>query len=104
GYEASLDGDVMGAGSPHPQRSPVVMHLHSSGVERNPEVQDRRTRLRVLGDRARHQKVARRSTAAEDLSCVDAVATVYLFRRPRAVYEVRLAGRDEDQLLPGDAP
>ena len=102
-HEHVLQHRVVRSGAAHAERSPRVLPLHAGSVQRDGEVKNRRTVLRVVVDRHGHQQVACGRAAAEDLSAADPIAAVDLLGCARSCDPVRPAARDQNQLLRRDA-
>src|SRR5439155_7266687 len=81
-----------------------VLHLDAGIFHAHPEVQHRRSLLRVVVDARYREEVPRGRAAAEDLAPAEAVRAVRLGERARAVEPVGATAGDEYELLRRDAP
>ena len=68
GKEHAFKLDVVRAGAPHAERPPGIEDLHARRVERQAEVDHRRSVLGIVEDAGGHEQLARRDAAAEESS------------------------------------
>ncbi len=104
GQEGVRDLDVVRSGAAHAERPPGVEDLHPFRLERQRKVEHGRSALGVVVNAGRHQDVAGRHAARENLPPGQPVAAVNLFEPARSVEPVRAAARNQDQVFGGDAP
>jgi hypothetical protein len=95
--------DVVGARAAHAKHAPGVQDPHAGRLQRDGEMQDRGTSLRIFVDRAGDQEVSGRTAAGERLARGDLEAALSLHSDTAARQPVRAATGDEDQVFGGHA-
>ncbi len=102
-HNMSLDDNVMGAGTAHAERSPIVHDFDVRGVHGYREMQDHRRFAFALQHGSSNEQFTGRGGRGEHLARSYLVASVHGLRNAGAGDPIGAATREQDEAFGGDA-